>query len=749
MGCEKMPVDFGLRAEDSLGNPVNCDELDAGFGIEVPYMVETDQEVSLKFKGGASANWVLNTGDGEVKVSGETVEIKFPKAGLVEGFVKANNACNFEEEHRFRLSVITALGKPSLVINDGVPYTKNDTLSLSHVVSGAESMILTTDPSCNGDWETYDSGSVVDVINKNGANFVYAKFSNRLRESHCVGAGVIHDSIAPSVALSNIPMPLSNIKDLKVGVNANETGVGVESIECSFDGSSYQACAKHFEKANLSEGIHSLIVRATDKVGNISKPVKLDFELDHTAPVVKIVEAPSDYNKGGKLQYKISLADNRTEKPVLKCSINSIAIEKCTTNQEISVSSEGLNSFSVQAVDEVGNVSELQSHSFVVDRSGPVTTITDKPLDPSVEKTASFSFQSNDSGVNTVTQYCSIDGGVFKVCSSPVKYSSLNNGLRFFDVYAVDALGNRGNTARYTWEIDDGIVSEEILVTKPVKKVDILVVVDNSSSMKKEQKEMGKRFGNFVGSLSGLDWKLGIITTNADNDGPHSNGRLQNFKDDGSPQYSISEEDLDADTLFKNTIYRKEKGNDTEEAIKSVRKFLSRDDSKMLRDDAHFATIIVSDEDEKSRGSNIKGENDPEELIKSISSRFPSKVYTNHSIIWRPGDQNCARKGGKYEGKTYAKLTDMTDGILGDICSKNYTEQLEDIGDRIQETAFSVALKCIPRDLDGDGIGDVRVSITPKPSEEIGTKIRNNKLFFDPYPPEGSKVHLVYRCPTK
>ena len=113
-------------------------------------------------------------------------------------------------------------------------------------------------------------------------------------------------------------------------------------------------------------------------------------------------------------------------------------------------------------------------------------------------------------------------------------------------------------------------------------------------------------------------------------------------------------------------------------------------------------------------------------------------------MVYRPGDDNCARRGGKYEANVYAELTLLTDGILADICSSDYSAQLADIGDRIQETAFSIALQCDPRDTDGDGKPNVVVNLTP--SQDIQYEVKKNKVFFTPYPAEGTKMHLVYRC---
>ena len=54
---------------------------------------------------------------------------------------------------------------------------------------------------------------------------------------------------------------------------------------------------------------------------------------------------------------------------------------------------------------------------------------------------------------------------------------------------------------------------KNITVNPATTKVDVLVVVDNSGSMSVEQSNMGMRFASFLSRLQGLDWQVGIVTT--------------------------------------------------------------------------------------------------------------------------------------------------------------------------------------------------------------------------------------------
>ncbi|MEC9282948.1 MAG: hypothetical protein VX642_09560 [Bdellovibrionota bacterium] len=743
--CDRLPADFGLRVADpESGASIICDENTSNFGIIIPSVVEQGDQIVLRFKGGGEAKWTLNTTEGERHYQGLDVSVSFDDVQVVSGNMTGTSVCLSEESHEFSIDVIEKLGEAHLNIAEDKAFTNLAKVDLLHSVSGAEEMIITASPNCVGEWQRYRQDSIVNLYNGNSENRFFAKFRNQLRETNCVSTSIIHDSEAPSLRLVNLPPVISNKVNFSVGIEASDTLSGVAQVFCKIDSSDFQVCGNSFIQNNLSEGLHSLEFYAIDNVGNTSNVMDYEFSIDTTAPVIAWEQFPNAYVAPGVVNFVAK--EQVKENLVWTCSYDAQVIQNCTGSFSKQESAEGLHNVMIYATDSNGNKSNILSRGFAVDASGPVIQITDKPLNPSVDKKAEFSFVANDQYSQVTGYYCSLNNAQYSECKSPMAYQ-LDNAFHSFKVYAVDSLGNVGQAVNYEWEIDDGIVSEEILVSKPVKKVDIVVVIDNSSSMDKEQKEIGKRFGNFIDSLAGLDWRLGIITTNADNDGPHSGGRLQNFANNMNrdPIYYLDSSVRGYDEYFKRTIRRRESGNDTEEGIKSIRKFLNREDSQILRDHSNFATIIISDEDERSRGTNLRDENKPEKLIKAISDKYEGKkVYSNHSVVYRPGDDRCARRGGKYEANVYAELTQLTDGILADICSDDYSSQLADIGDRIQETAFSLALQCEPRDTDGDAKPNLVVNLSP--SQDVQYEVKKNKVFFTPYPEEGTKMHLVYRC---
>jgi len=68
----------------------------------------------------------------------------------------------------------------------------------------------------------------------------------------------------------------------------NDTGVGLDHFECSVDGASFEVCTSPIQFRNLTKGVHTIEVRAQDKVVNADvSPATFTWKIDTTAPIVQ------------------------------------------------------------------------------------------------------------------------------------------------------------------------------------------------------------------------------------------------------------------------------------------------------------------------------------------------------------------------------------------------------------------------------------------------------------------------------
>lgn len=252
------------------------------------------------------------------------------------------------------------------------------------------------------------------------------------------------------------------------------------------------------------------------------------------------------------------------------------------------------------------------------------------------------------------------------------------------------------------------------------EKVDILFVVDNSVSMKFEQKNMAERVSTFINSINGLDWQMGIVTTDVDD--PYSltsDGKLLKFNSLNTYILNSKMEKNAVELAFGETIQRTELGSIYEQGIYATYRFLERDlkrTSKLLRDGSTFNVIVISDADESPWEDDlgkpvINKKNKPKELMNYLAANWGAKKFQFHSIIVKDGDESCLKlNNNENYGKVYSFLSNITKGIIGSVCENDYGSQLNSIGKKVQDLVKVIKLECEPKDKDGDGKLDIEIS---------------------------------------
>ncbi len=274
--------------------------------------------------------------------------------------------------------------------------------------------------------------------------------------------------------------------------------------------------------------------------------------------------------------------------------------------------------------------------------------------------------------------------------------------------------------------------------------VDILIVNDNSGSMSFEQAKMANAFSGFLTSISNLDYRIAMITTDSGlSSGPspyNGNGAFQGGKliEFAPGMKYLERATYNKETLFNETINRKEtKDCETsgftqcpsgdERPVVTMTMAVQQSMAQFVRPKAHFAVIVLSDEDERSVSkynpcnysvsadkNNCEGVkaafpfqpiDEPQAFVDAFRAAAPSKTMSVHSIIVKPGDLTCRSAQNNqipgsgvlgFEGYTIARLSGMTGGVIGNICESNYTNQLQQIGFTIADNVVSLPFRCRP-----------------------------------------------------
>jgi hypothetical protein len=277
------------------------------------------------------------------------------------------------------------------------------------------------------------------------------------------------------------------------------------------------------------------------------------------------------------------------------------------------------------------------------------------------------------------------------------------------------------------------------------KKLDILVIVDNSASMADEQSKLGTRIQSFLGTLYDVDWQIGITTTDVSDGAYGIKGSLLNIE--GHNTYILNSKTPNYETAFKNTVVRKETGNcgatcpsGDEQALAAVMMAIEKRNTEnkgFFRSGADLGILVLSDEDEKSDGSGDAVK--PIEVVQLLKSVWSdAKRLFTYGMMIRPGDKDCfdQNNGDGHYGTYVSELVKITGGLVGSICDADYAPTLGAIGDSARKLTEYVELRAYP---------DPSTVLIEFSVPHVTTyRIEGRRIYFDIPPTKGTKISVVY-----
>ncbi|MDA0181841.1 Ig-like domain-containing protein [Solirubrobacter phytolaccae] len=219
------------------------------------------------------------------------------------------------------------------------------------------------------------------------------------------------------------------------------------TFQCRVDSAAFATCTSPHTTAALSQGAHTFQVRAIDAAGVVdASPAGQAFTVDTVAPETTL---GSGGPTGTVASTSATFTYSSEAGAQFQCALDGAAFSTCPTGY--TGLAQGSHTFQVRAVDAVGNVDATPaSRTWTVDTVAPNTTIGSGPSGATASTTATFTFTSNEGGVNF---QCALDGAAFGAC--PVSYTGLAQGAHTFQVRAVDTAGNvDASPAVQNWTVD-------------------------------------------------------------------------------------------------------------------------------------------------------------------------------------------------------------------------------------------------------------------------------------------------------
>jgi hypothetical protein len=255
------------------------------------------------------------------------------------------------------------------------------------------------------------------------------------------------DSTPPDTTITSAPPAAIATHTATIAFTATEAG---STFQCALDGAAFATCSSPFALQDLSEGAHTLRLRAIDPAGNVdSSPAETTFTVDITPPQTTITSGPDEVTTDPVVE----LAFTADEQATFECSFNGDPYASCTSPFTRSGLDDGDYTFAVRAVDRAGNADPTPaSRAFGVDARAPETTITAGPPHDIATRSTTVAFTADKPGT---TFRCRLDDAAATACTSPRSLTGLADGPHRFTVYAVDRAGNEDATpAEHLFVVD-------------------------------------------------------------------------------------------------------------------------------------------------------------------------------------------------------------------------------------------------------------------------------------------------------
>ncbi len=181
------------------------------------------------------------------------------------------------------------------------------------------------------------------------------------------------DTSAPDTTLDSGPSGTTN-GNVSFTFSASESPL--LGFECKLDSDEWEACGASKSYSSLSEGSHTVQVRAVDAAGNPDPiPASRTWTVDRTPPNTTINTGPSGTTNDASPSFTFSSSEPNSS---FECRLDSNQesdFHSCSSPKSYSSLADGDHTLDVRATDAVGNTDQTPaSRSFTVDATPPTAT---------------------------------------------------------------------------------------------------------------------------------------------------------------------------------------------------------------------------------------------------------------------------------------------------------------------------------------------------------------------------------------
>jgi len=282
-------------------------------------------------------------------------------------------------------------------------------------------------------------------------------------------------------------------------------------------------------------------------------------------------------------------------------------------------------------------------------------------------------------------------------------------------------------------------INSDRIVQTTAAEVDVLFVIDNSGSMSDNQTKLGQNFPEFMKEFegSGLDYHIGVITTDVYTDG--HNGKLRPTQG----KLWIDDTFGDPVSAFSELAMVGDEGSGDERGREACYRALVDEAQAhnigFIRDDAGLHITVVSDENDSSKAAPV---------TKEEFSAFLNNLRDEPDLVSFNSIVNLA--GGGFPpappGTAYLEITDKVGGLKRDIAKDEWADMLGELGLQAIGLKAEYFLSQLPvvETIEVQVLENGVTRVYDRDTEWTYDESRNSITFIDYVPPELAQVVLNY-----
>lgn len=206
------------------------------------------------------------------------------------------------------------------------------------------------------------------------------------------------DKTAPVTSLITGPPTVTTSTSATFTFSSNETG----TFEVSLDGGGYTVAASPLTLTGLSDGSHTLLIRAKDAAGNVdATPESSTWTIDATAPNTTITANPTNPSNSSSATFTFTSSESGS---TFQGQLDGGGYSTVTSPLTFNSLAEGSHTFNVRAVDAAGNVDATPAtYTWLIDATAPTITLVNVPVNGYYNATDILDFRVDFSENVTVT----------------------------------------------------------------------------------------------------------------------------------------------------------------------------------------------------------------------------------------------------------------------------------------------------------------------------------------------------------